>query len=141
MYEAFLRRVIPRFFEEIPAENLPENIYYQQDGAPAHKTRRCLALLQQRYPGRVISIGGNIAWPPRSPDLTPLDFFLWGHIKSIVYTTPPTTVEDMQERIINALQTITPEILQNVRRSFSKRIRLLIDTEGRHVENLYKHNN
>ena len=40
------------------------------------------------YPGLWIGKGGPVAWPPRSPDLTLLDFFLWGHIKSLVYKTP-----------------------------------------------------
>jgi hypothetical protein len=34
---------------------------------------------------RWIDRSGPIAWPPRSPDLTPLDFFLWGYVKNIVY--------------------------------------------------------
>jgi hypothetical protein len=34
---------------------------------------------------RWIGRGGSITWPPRSPDLTPLDFFLWGYAKNIVY--------------------------------------------------------
>jgi hypothetical protein len=35
--------------------------------------------------GRWIGRGGPIAWPPRSPDLTPLDIFLWGYVKNTVY--------------------------------------------------------
>jgi hypothetical protein len=26
----------------------------------------------------------NVEYPPRSPDLTPLDFFLWGALKNAV---------------------------------------------------------
>jgi hypothetical protein len=29
--------------------------------------------------------GGQIFWPPRSSDLIPMDFFLWGYVKNIVY--------------------------------------------------------
>ena len=39
--------------------------------------------------------------PPRSPDLTPCDYFLWGHLKSKVYLTPPQDVEELRERITN----------------------------------------
>ena len=31
----------------------------------------------------------TIAWPPRSPDLTPLDFSVWGYVKDQVF--PPTS--------------------------------------------------
>ncbi|ERL96059.1 hypothetical protein D910_00904, partial [Dendroctonus ponderosae] len=44
-------------------------------------------------------------WPPTSPDLTPLDFFLWGYIKGIVYHTLPTTSHDMKTRIRDAFKT------------------------------------
>jgi len=29
-----------------------------------------------------------MAWPPRSPDLTPMAFFIRGHIKDLIYTSP-----------------------------------------------------
>ncbi|KOC64031.1 hypothetical protein WH47_02352, partial [Habropoda laboriosa] len=45
------------------------------------------------------------SWPPRSPDLSPLDHFLWGTLKK-VYREPPTTVEDMQEQIRAACATL-----------------------------------
>ena len=36
-----------------------------------------------------------MAWPPRSPDLTTMDFFLWGHIKALIYTSPVDSEEDL----------------------------------------------
>ena len=40
-------------------------------------------------------------WPPRSPDLTPCDYFLWGHLKNKVYSTPPENTGELRERIFN----------------------------------------
>ena len=37
-------------------------------------------------------------WPPRSPDLTPADYFLWGLLKGKVYKNTPRTVEHTQRR-------------------------------------------
>ena len=42
--------------------------------------------LNQHFANKWIGRGGPIAWPARSPDLNPLDFHLWRHLKSIVYT-------------------------------------------------------
>ena len=42
-------------------------------------------VLNERFPDAWNLTGGPIPWPPRSPDLSPLDFFLWGYIKNIVY--------------------------------------------------------
>ncbi|GFX59897.1 uncharacterized protein TNCV_4984101 [Trichonephila clavipes] len=42
-----------------------------------------------------IGHGGPVAWPPRSPDLNSLDFFLWGYLKSLVYQTSVDTMENL----------------------------------------------
>ncbi|KAJ4435189.1 hypothetical protein ANN_23765 [Periplaneta americana] len=56
---------------------------------------------------------GPTAWPPRSPDLTPLDFFFWGYIKDIVYKTVVADLDDLHRRIVAACATVTPEMLRN----------------------------
>jgi hypothetical protein len=40
--------------------------------------------LRARWIGR----DGSIAWPPRTPDLNPLNFYLWFFLKSLVYSSP-----------------------------------------------------
>ena len=47
----------------------------------------------------IIALNHPIEWPPRSPDLTPCDFFLWGYVKSKVYFPAPATMEQLMERI------------------------------------------
>jgi hypothetical protein len=51
--------------------------------------------------------------PPRSPDITPLDFFLWGYVKDIVYKTPVTSLDELKLRIVAAIETVTPQMLEN----------------------------
>lgn len=48
---------------------------FQQDGATPHTTNASIAACNDIFPGKVISLRGNVIWPPRSPDLSPLDFF------------------------------------------------------------------
>ncbi|KAJ4425396.1 hypothetical protein ANN_28011 [Periplaneta americana] len=48
-----------------------------------------------------IGRGGPIAWPPLSPDLTPLDFFLWGFVKDHVYNTRVDNLQVLRQRIID----------------------------------------
>jgi hypothetical protein len=42
------------------------------------------------------------AWPPRSPDLNPLDFSLWGHFKTLAYAAPVDSGEALRHRIADA---------------------------------------
>ncbi|MBZ5798343.1 hypothetical protein K8353_50905, partial [Burkholderia contaminans] len=65
------------------------DMWFQQDGATCHTARKTLILLQTKFPGRVISQRDD--WQPRSCDVTPLDFFLWGYLKKRVYVNKPVT--------------------------------------------------
>ncbi|GBO21611.1 hypothetical protein AVEN_208449-1 [Araneus ventricosus] len=48
--------------------------------------------IRDTFQQQVIGYGSCVEWPPRSPDLNPLDFFLWRYIKQRVYATPPPTL-------------------------------------------------
>ena len=76
------------------------------DGAPAHFSLSARRYLNQKFGLRWIGRGGPIAWPPRSPDLNPLDFYLWGHLKYLVYSTPLDDVRTLHARIVAAYQTV-----------------------------------
>ena len=99
--------------------NLNEDlINFQQDGAPPHYGIVTRRWLDRFYPRQWIGRRGPIEWPPRSPDLTPLDFFLWGYIKSIVYKTKPASLQELWQRIIEACRNIPREIFQKARKEF-----------------------
>ena len=79
-----------------------KNFYFQQDGAPAHFALNVRELLDTEFPGRWIGRRGAIEWPPRLPDLTPMNFLLWGFIKDKVFARKLLTVEDIIQFIIEA---------------------------------------
>jgi len=77
MYLEFLENDLPAYLENVPLA-VRLNLWYQQEGAPAHYTRIVRMFLNQRFPNRWIGRDGPVLWPSKSPDLNPLDFFLWG---------------------------------------------------------------
>lgn len=105
---------------------------FQQDGAPPHYALRVRQYLDQTFPDRWIGRRGAIESPPRSSDLSPLDFFLWGHLKSKIYATQPTSLEDLRQRIVNECLQITPQILQNVRQRFEQNLYYCMESHGGH---------
>ncbi|XP_011861119.1 PREDICTED: uncharacterized protein LOC105558173 [Vollenhovia emeryi] len=110
-YRNFLRDKLVDLLDEVPLESRV-NMWFQQDGHPAHTAKATRDLLNKKFGRRWIGLHGLHEWPPRSPDLTPLDFFLWGHLKEQVYATRPVSVQDFKERIVRACRTISPEILR-----------------------------
>lgn len=118
--------------------NLPlatlRNMWIQLDGAPPHFAAPVRNWLNEQYPNRWIGRNGPVSWPPRSPDLTPLDFFLWSHVKALVYQTPVHNEEELILRIRNALTTVTPEMLTQVQVSTRRRLELCLENQGHQFE-------
>jgi hypothetical protein len=71
----------------------------------------CHDALDKHFPGRWIGRGGPISWPPRSPDITPLDFFLWGYVKDIVYKMQVRDIDQLKTRIRDAITTVDVRML------------------------------
>ena len=69
--------------------------------------------LDETFPGRWVGRGGPTAWPPRSPGLTPLDFFAWGFIKDVVYRRKVRDLADLRQLVLEAAELITPHMLIN----------------------------
>jgi hypothetical protein len=74
-YAAFLLNILPLLLEDIPLRNRMW-MWYQHNGCPAHNAIVARNVLNRIYPGRWIGRGRLRTWPARSPDLTPLDFFV-----------------------------------------------------------------
>ncbi|GFV03631.1 putative DD41D transposase [Trichonephila clavipes] len=85
------------FIPELNNHDVQE-LWFQQDGATCHTARVTIDLLKDTFGDRLISRFGPVNCPPRSCDLTPLDYFLWGYVKSLVYADKPQTLDH-----INAL--------------------------------------
>lgn len=109
------------------------DFWFQQDGAPCHTANDTLRYLQQKFPGRVVSKNGDIDWPPRSPDLTPPDFFLWGYLKSKVYNSKPRTIAELKNNIRTEMANISTETLEKVMENAQKRAFFAIKNKGGHL--------
>ncbi|CAM1299642.1 Uncharacterised protein r2_g956 [Pycnogonum litorale] len=112
-----------------------EDVYFQQDGAPPHYHRDVRSFLDGVLPNRWIGRRGFVEYPPRSPDLTPLDFFLWGYLKDKVYATKPATVAELRNAIEHECSQIPREFFHNVCDSIAWRCQQCLDQNGRHFEN------
>ncbi|GFU61672.1 uncharacterized protein TNCV_4522101 [Trichonephila clavipes] len=76
------------FIPELINQDVQE-LLFQLDGATYHTARATIDLLKDTFGDRLILRFGPVNWPTRSCDLTPLDCFLWGYVKSLVYADKP----------------------------------------------------
>ncbi|GFV09043.1 uncharacterized protein TNCV_2738091 [Trichonephila clavipes] len=84
------------FIPELNNHDVQE-LWFQQDGAKCPTARATIDLLKYTFGDRLISRFGPVNWPPRSCDLTPLDY-LWGYVKSLVYADKPQTLDHLEDK-------------------------------------------
>lgn len=107
--------------------------WFQQDNARPHTAKTTKEFLLEFFDNRLIWEG---LWPPRSPDLSPLDFFLWGYIKDRAYVNQPATLDDLKTNITQIISEIPESMLTRVMRNSVKRAKACLDAQGAHFEHL-----
>ena len=134
---AIIQSIHKRLVWLLPQLNTNYDDYILQlDGAPPHFHRSVWVLLnrvlQQRWTGCAAKWDNHLLpWPPRSPDLTPCDLFLWEFIKGSVYIPPlPMSLNEVRDWITHALQTITVDMLHRVWDEFDYRVDVCRETQG-----------
>lgn len=116
--------------------------HWQQDGAPPHCSKANLDFIETFFKANVISgkfpqrFDKGMEWPPYSPVLSPMDFFLWGYTKDKVYRNKPKTVGELKKRIEEVMRSVTLETCCRAMANFEKRLRMVVSKEGRHIEDV-----
>ncbi|GFW38336.1 putative transposable element [Trichonephila clavipes] len=118
----------PYFFKNDEGHNIRVN-----DGATCHTTRATIDLLKDTFGDRLISRFGPVNWPPRSCDLTPLDYFLWGYVKSLVYADKPQTLDHLEDNIRRVIADIRPQMLEKVIENWTSRLDYIHASRGNHM--------
>jgi hypothetical protein len=100
--ERYVRLILSPFFDQLTDEEKSYG-HFMQDNATVHTANNSMVALDEVFGERVISRG---LWPPRSHDLNPCDFYLWGTLKEKVYVKNPHSLEELQENIKHEISAI-----------------------------------
>ena len=103
---------------------------FQQDSAPAHKAQRTQEWLADNFHDHITP---NL-WPPSSPDLNPLDYYVWGVVERDVNKHPHNTKDSLKASIVRVMQDIDEDHLKLACQRFRSRIEAVIDAEGGFIE-------
>ncbi|GFW38739.1 putative LOC100569746 [Trichonephila clavipes] len=120
------------FIPELNNHDVHE-LWFQQDGATCHTARATIDLLKDTFGDRLISRFGPVNWPPRSCDLTPLDYFLWGYVKSLVYADKPQTLDHLEDNIRRVIADIRPQMLEKVIENWTSKLNYIRASRGSHM--------
>ncbi|GFT02392.1 DUF4817 domain-containing protein [Trichonephila clavipes] len=130
--------IINFFIPELNNHDVQE-LWFQQDGATCHTACATIDLLKDTFGDRLISRFGPVNWPPRSCDLTPLDSFLWGYVKSLVYADKSQTLDHLEDNIRRVIADIRPQMLEKVIENWTSRLDYIRASRGSHMpETIFK---
>ncbi|GFV69733.1 DUF4817 domain-containing protein [Trichonephila clavipes] len=124
------RAMITNFFIPELNNHDVQELWFQQDGATCHTARATIYLLKDTFGDRLISRFGPVNWPPRSCDLTPLDYFLWSYVKSLVYADKPQTIDHLEDNIRRVIADIRPQMLEKVIENWTSRLDYIRASRG-----------
>ncbi|GFX58429.1 uncharacterized protein TNCV_320111 [Trichonephila clavipes] len=124
------RAMITNFFIPELNNHDVQELWFQQDGATCHTARATIDLLKDTFGDRLISRFGPVNWPPRSCDLTLLDYFLWGYVKSLVYADKPQTLDHLEDNIRRVIADIRPQMLEKVIENWTSRLDYIRASRG-----------
>ncbi|CAK9827593.1 Transposable element Tcb1 transposase [Anthophora retusa] len=103
---------------------------FQQDGAPAHTSH----LIQNWLSDNVDMFWSKDFWPANSPDLNPLDYYVWSVIKRVSNKSRHPNVASLQAAIEAAFANLDKEQLKRACSRFRSRIEAVIAAEGGYIE-------
>ncbi|GFX83157.1 uncharacterized protein TNCV_4987511 [Trichonephila clavipes] len=124
------RAMITNFFIPELNNHDVQELWFQQDGATCHTARATIDLLKDTFGDRLISSFGPVNWPPRSCDLTPLDYFLWGYVKSWACADKPQTLDHLEDNIRRVIADIRPQMSEKVIENWTSRLDYIRASRG-----------
>ena len=83
VYFNFLENNLVELLGDIPLQHR-QRMWFMHDGALVHFLVNVRRYLTNRFQER-LGRGSPVVWPPRSPNLNLFNYYLWGHLKSMVY--------------------------------------------------------
>jgi len=109
---------------------ITEYFIFQQDGAPAHRTRETVELLQTEAPAFI----PPTLWPPNSPDLNPVDYKIWSVMQEKVYRYQIHDVTELRHRIEEAWDEMDQRVIDESIDQWRTRLRACVDAQGGQFE-------
>ena len=103
---------------------------FQQDGAPAHRSRQTVAFLNMKVPEFIEPNN----WPPNSPDLNPVDYSIWGALQQLVYRQKIRDLDHLKEVLTSCWEQISQDLIDKAIDQWLRRISLVIRARGGHIE-------
>ncbi|MCA9813148.1 MAG: transposase [Nitrosarchaeum sp.] len=103
---------------------------FQQDSAPSHKAKTTQNWCQKNLPDFI----STQDWPPSSPDLNPLDYFIWGVLEANVNASRHKSLESLKAKLLEEWDKLDMSMIRTAIDAWKKRLRLVVKRKGGRFE-------
>ena len=115
------------------------NIWFQQDGTTCHTAEATLDVLRLVFENRIISLRADVVWPPRSCDLTQLDYYLRGAVKGKWYADKSEIIDALKDNIREAIGEIQLHAIDNLLKIWTDRVGYCMASRVSHLNEIIFH--
>ena len=129
VYIDVLSTVVKPLMDEV-AKGRP--YVFQQDSAPCHASKKTQAWLLEN----VHSHWSPDLWPPNSPDLNPLDYFVWGVLEARTNSVFHPNLDSLKTSIVEQFALLDRHDVIKACRAFRTRVQKVVTAHGEHIENM-----
>ena len=127
------RQILEKHYFPDIREICGSNWTFQQDGAPCHTAHSVVEFLEQACPAFI----KPDAWPPKSPDLSPLDFFVWSELERQVYRGQRiSTIQELKARLTACWNELSQRQLVRAVAAVPKRLQACVAARGARFEHM-----
>ena len=135
-YLGILSRFWRKLHQVAGGANGRQDQWFQQDGAAPHVARHALQWIANHFGHNTISRNTRYRWSANSPDLSPLDFHLWGFLKDGLRGQDFESLGDLKAAIVNAVRAVPQQQCGRVIEHFTRRLKKCIERNGSHIEHV-----
>ena len=112
-----------------------DKVFVHHDAAPSHTSKRTVEYAAGLKARTGITIIPNEEIPVKSPDTSPLDFYGFGALKQRLQHRHVKTTQGLWKVLNDDWAKVTPETCVKVFSAWKRRLRLVKDKYGQHIEN------
>ena len=118
------------------SEKLKNNLLKVSTGRRYVPHSRSYDVLRSVFEDRIISRRADVVWPPRSYNLTPMDYYFWGVVKGKCYADKPEAIDTLKDNIREAIGEIQLYTIDNVLKNLTDRKGYCMASRGSHLKEI-----
>ena len=110
--------------------DISEYFIFQQNNAPAHRAKETVDLLSTEMPAFILPT----LWPPKCPDLNPVDYKVWSLLQEQVYKVKVNDVDGLRQRIQTVWVKLDQRIIDKAIKQWRTPLRACVEAKCGHFE-------